>query len=68
MFLETLLRVLYVTGVSIREGIDYSNTGEVTEERFRGEPDRVPSDLLYFIVRSIQFSSDGWVNVVVTRC
>lgn len=53
MYLITLLKVLYANGITIREGIDYDSTGEVTDVIFLGEQADVPEELLYSIVRSI---------------
>lgn len=34
MYLIALLKVLYANGITIREGIDYDSTGEVTDVIF----------------------------------
>ena len=67
MYLITLLRVLYANGITIREGIDYDSTGEVTDVIFLGEQADVPEELLNSIVRSIQPGGNGCVDVVITR-
>lgn len=45
MYLITLLKVLYANGITIREGIDYDSTGEVTDVIFLGEQADVPEEL-----------------------
>lgn len=67
MYLITLFKVLYANGITIREGIDYDSTGEVTDVIFLGEQSDVPEELLYSIVRSIQPGGNGCVEVVISR-
>ena len=67
MYLITLLKVLYANGITIREGIDYDSTGEVTDVIFLGEQADVPEELLYSIVRSIQPGGNGCGGVLIIR-
>lgn len=67
MYLITLLKVLYANGITIREGIDYDSTGEVTDVIFLGEQADVLEELMYSIVRSILPGGGGCVEVVITR-
>ena len=46
MYLIALLKVLYANGITIREGIDYDSTGEVTDVIFLGEQADVPEELM----------------------
>ena len=67
MYLITLLRVLYANGITIREGIDFDNTGEVTDVIFFGLQDDIPEDLNFSIVQAIQPGNNGCLDVVITR-
>ena len=58
---------LYANGITIREGINYDSTGEVTDVIFLGEQADVPDELMYSIVRSILPGGGGCVEVVITR-
>lgn len=67
MYLISLLKVLYANGITIREGIDYNSTGEVTDVIYCGEQADVSEELMYSIVRSVQLGDGGWASIVITR-
>ena len=67
MYLIILLKVLYANGITIREGVNYDSTGEVSDVIFLGEQTDVPEELFYSIVQSIRPGGGGCVEVVITR-
>ena len=66
MYLIALLKVLYANGITIREGIDFDSTSEVSDVIFFVEQADVPEELSYSIVRAIQ-PGNGCVEVIITR-
>ena len=67
MYLIVLLKVLCSNLITIREGIDFDNTGEVTDVIFFGLQDDIPEELNFSIVRAIQPGNNGCLDVVITR-
>ena len=67
MYLIVLLKVLCSNLITIREGMDFDNTGEVTDVIFFGLQDDIPEDLNFSIVQAIQPGNNGCLDVVITR-
>lgn len=67
MYLITLLKVLCANMISIREGVDFGSTGEVSDVIFLGLQDDIPEELNFSIVQAIQPVDNGCLDVVITR-
>lgn len=64
MKLITLLHVCSDKKFRIRKGIDYENTGEVTDIVYSGVPGDVPEELLSYMVLTFDRDND-WLDVVI---
>lgn len=67
MYLIVLLRVLCANLITIREGINFDSTGEVSDVIFSGLQDDIPEELMFSFVQAIQPCDNGCLDVVITR-